>query len=45
VLDYRNYLGALRNAGFDGPVVAHSLSVSEATGVGQFLRQMLAEAG
>jgi sugar phosphate isomerase/epimerase len=43
VLDYRHYLGALRAAGFDGPLVAHSLSADEAPGVGAFLRRILTE--
>ncbi len=44
VLDYRHYLGALRGAGFDGPLVAHSLSAAEAPGVGAFLRRIVTEA-
>jgi sugar phosphate isomerase/epimerase len=43
VLDYRHYLGALRAAGFDGPLVAHSLSAAEAPGVGAFLGRILTE--
>lgn len=43
VLDYRHYLGALRRAGFDGPLVTHGLSADEAPAVGAFLRRMLVE--
>jgi sugar phosphate isomerase/epimerase len=45
VLDYRHYLGALRRAGFDGPLVTHGLAADEAPAVGAFLRRMLAETG
>jgi sugar phosphate isomerase/epimerase len=45
VLDYRHYLGALRRAGFDGPLVTHGLSADEAPAVGAFLRRMLTETG
>ncbi len=41
VLDYGHYLGALRRAGFDGPLVTHGLTAEEAPQVGAFLRPML----
>ena len=45
VLDYPHYLGALRRAGFDGPLVAHGLAADEAPAVGAFLRRALSAAG
>jgi len=44
VLDYPHYLAALRRAGFDGPLVTHGLTATEAPAVGAFLRRMQAEA-
>ncbi|GGD98425.1 epimerase [Aureimonas endophytica] len=45
VLDYPHYLGCLKAAGFDGPLVTHGLSAAEAPGVAAFLKAALAEAG
>lgn len=42
VLDYPFYLRALRDAGFDGDLVAHGLSDAEAPGVARFLEDALA---
>jgi len=41
VLDYPHCIGALRRAGFDGPLVAHGLDASEAPGVAAFLGQII----
>jgi sugar phosphate isomerase/epimerase len=41
VLDYPHYLACLKRAGFDGPLVTHGLSASEASGVAAFLRDQL----
>lgn len=41
VLDYGHYLRTLRSAGFDGSLVAHGLSASEADGVAAFLTSQL----
>jgi len=43
ILDYRHYLGALRRAGFDGPLVTHGLDAAEARGIAAFLRRALEE--
>ncbi len=43
VLDYPHYLASLRVAGFDGPLVTHGLSSTEAPGVANFLRHTLLE--
>ncbi len=45
VLDYPHYLAALKQAGFDGPLITHGLADDEAAGVAAFLRRALAEAG
>jgi sugar phosphate isomerase/epimerase len=45
VLDYRHYLGTLRAAGFNGPLVTHGLLPSEAAETARFLTRSLAEAG
>lgn len=45
ILDYPHYLGALRRAGFDGPLVTHGLTADEAPEVGAFLRRALSESG
>lgn len=42
VLDYPHYLRCLREAGFDGDLVAHGLSAREAPDVSAFLRGLLA---
>ena len=41
VLDYPHYMRCLRQAGFDGDLVAHGLSAEEAPGVSAFLRGLL----
>ncbi|KQW72383.1 sugar phosphate isomerase/epimerase [Ensifer sp. Root127] len=41
VLDYAHYLGCLRAIGFNGSLVTHGLSASEAAGVASFLTQHL----
>ena len=43
VLDYPHYIGALRRAGFAGPVIAHGLDAHEARDVGIFLRNIVGE--
>jgi sugar phosphate isomerase/epimerase len=45
VLDYPHFLSGLKSAGFDGPIVTHGLSASEASEVAGFLRRALGEAG
>jgi sugar phosphate isomerase/epimerase len=45
VLDYAYVAEQLKRIGFDGPVVAHTLSPGDAPGVAVFLRQALAGAG
>ncbi|MEY8879494.1 MAG: sugar phosphate isomerase/epimerase family protein [Leptothrix sp. (in: b-proteobacteria)] len=45
VLDYPHYLGCLKAAGFDGPLITHGLTAVEAPGVARFLRASLAQAG
>ncbi|MGE3831384.1 MAG: sugar phosphate isomerase/epimerase family protein [Parvibaculaceae bacterium] len=41
VLDYPHYIGALRRAGFDGPLITHGLEAHEARDVGIFLRSIV----
>ncbi len=41
LLDYDHYLRLLRAAGFDGPLILHSLTEEEASGCVKFLRQKL----
>ena len=41
VLDYRHYVGALRRAGFTGPLVTHGLVAADALDVCAFLCQTL----
>jgi sugar phosphate isomerase/epimerase len=38
VIDFRHFIGCLKQAGFDGPLIAHGLDASEAPGVAQFLK-------
>ena len=40
VIDFQHFLGRLRGAGFDGPLVTHGLAAEEAADVAAFLRQM-----
>ena len=42
VLDFGRFLGGLRRAGFDGPVVTHGLSAEVAPGVARLLKGCLA---
>jgi sugar phosphate isomerase/epimerase len=44
VLDYRHFIRELRNAAFDGPLVAHGLEATEAPAVAAFLAQNLEQA-
>lgn len=41
VVDFPAFLARLRAAGFDGPVVTHGLTASEAPGVARFLRGLV----
>jgi sugar phosphate isomerase/epimerase len=41
VLDYAHYLNALKNAGFDGPLIAHGLSANDASAVASYLNKLL----
>ncbi|MBY5402936.1 sugar phosphate isomerase/epimerase [Rhizobium laguerreae] len=41
VLDYAHYLGRLKAIGFNGSLVTHGLSASEATGAATFLKSSL----
>jgi sugar phosphate isomerase/epimerase len=43
IIDFRFVLGALKRAGFDGPVIAHGLHASEAAETARFLAQILVE--
>ena len=40
-VDFGHYIGCLRGAGFDGPLVTHGLEASEAASVADFLRRTL----
>jgi sugar phosphate isomerase/epimerase len=42
VVDFPHFIGRLRAAGFDGPLVTHGLSAAEAPGVASYLRGLLA---
>ncbi len=44
VLDYPHYLGRLKAVGFDGSLVTHGLSATEAAGVATFLQDILSGA-
>lgn len=41
LLDYDHYLRLLKNVGFDGPLILHSLAESEVSGCVKFLREKL----
>jgi len=41
VLDYGHYLAVLRNAGFDGTLIAHGMDANQASGVAAFLKAQL----
>ncbi|TRC95810.1 sugar phosphate isomerase/epimerase [Mesorhizobium sp. WSM4303] len=43
VVDFPHFIGRLRAAGFDGPLITHGLTEAEAPGVGAFLRSVLEE--
>ncbi len=42
VIDFPHFIGCLRSAGFDGPLVTHGLNEQEAPGVATFLRGVIA---
>ncbi len=42
VVDFPDFLGRLRDAGFDGPLIAHGFSATEAPGVAAFLASAMA---
>jgi sugar phosphate isomerase/epimerase len=41
VIDFPHFIGELRRVGFDGPLVTHGLSESEAPAVATFLRKVV----
>lgn len=41
VVDFPDFITRLRAAGFDGPIVTHGLSASEAHGVAAFLKRLI----
>jgi sugar phosphate isomerase/epimerase len=41
VIDFRHFVGCLRGAGFDGPLVTHGLEAGEAVAVAAFLSRVL----
>ncbi|ESX21741.1 MULTISPECIES: sugar phosphate isomerase/epimerase [unclassified Mesorhizobium] len=41
VVDFPHFIGRLKAAGFDGPLITHGLTEAEAPGVGAFLRTVL----
>ncbi|TIM26914.1 MAG: sugar phosphate isomerase/epimerase [Mesorhizobium sp.] len=43
VVDFPHFIGRLKAAGFDGPLITHGLTEAEAPGVGAFLRTVLEE--
>lgn len=45
VIDFGHFVGRLKRAGFDGPLVTHGLDAAEAADVARFLRRTLGEAG
>jgi sugar phosphate isomerase/epimerase len=42
VIDFPHFIARLRTAGFDGPLVTHGLSETEAPGVAVYLRRLVA---
>lgn len=40
IVDFPDFLGRLKSAGFDGPLVTHGLSATEAPGVAVFLKEL-----
>jgi sugar phosphate isomerase/epimerase len=42
VVDFPHFVGVLRRAGFDGPLIAHGLDEAEAPGVARYLRAAIA---
>lgn len=42
IIDFSHFVGRLRRAGFDGPLVTHGLASEEASRVATFLRRILA---
>jgi sugar phosphate isomerase/epimerase len=45
VVDFPHFIGRLKAAGFDGPLITHGLTEAESPGVGAFLRGVLEESG
>ena len=43
VIDFAHYFKTLKRAGFDGPVITHGLSESEAPSVAQYLRERMSQ--
>jgi sugar phosphate isomerase/epimerase len=43
VVDFPHFIGRLKVAGFDGPLITHGLTEAEAPGVGAFLRSVREE--
>jgi sugar phosphate isomerase/epimerase len=43
VVDFPHFIGRLKAAGFDGPLITHGLTEAEAPDVGAFLRTVLEE--
>ncbi|MGB8818465.1 MAG: sugar phosphate isomerase/epimerase family protein [Rhizobiaceae bacterium] len=41
VIDFRHFIGALKSAGFDGPLITHGLSEIEAPSVATFLKEIV----
>ncbi|TIO07068.1 sugar phosphate isomerase/epimerase [Mesorhizobium sp.] len=45
IIDFPHFIGRLKAAGFDGPLITHGLTEAEAPEVGAFLRGVLEESG
>lgn len=41
VIDFAHFVGCLREAGFDGPLITHGLAAEDAAGVAKFLTSLL----
>jgi sugar phosphate isomerase/epimerase len=44
-LDYHHYMSCLKGVGFDGPLITHGLTETEAPGVAQFLKTIALSTG
>jgi sugar phosphate isomerase/epimerase len=44
-LDYPHYMSSLKAIGFDGPLITHGLTATEASGVAQFLKALALSTG